>query len=215
MSELFREIEEDMRAERMHNLWSRFGRAAIWVSVAIVLGTAGGVLWKQYNKSENAKSTSELLAGMQALSADKSKEAIAQFDKLAGKPGSAHWRIAMLQKAHAQRDAGDREGAIKSYGMLAKDSSSKGDQAFIDLAQLDASILSGTEIKPVKDSPFYYTLSEWKAWQLVKEGKKDEAAAIFAELAQADEAPGTLRERALLAEGYLKLQTKAERNNAQ
>jgi hypothetical protein len=214
MSELFRELEEDIRAERLQTLWVKFGRAMIWASVAVVFGTATGVMWNQYKKSDNAKNTGAVLAGMQALSADKTKEAIAAFDQLADKPNSPHYRIAMLYKARAQKDAGDAEAAAKTYGALAQAESSKGDQAFVDLAQLESSILSSTQINPSKDSPFYYTLSEWKAWQLVKAGKKEEAAAIFTELAAADETPQSLRERAILAENYLKPQA-TEKHHAQ
>ena len=43
--DLIREFEQDMRAERSQHFWQRFGKSMVWASVAIVAGTAGGVLW--------------------------------------------------------------------------------------------------------------------------------------------------------------------------
>lgn len=198
MSELFRELQEDMRAERTTQLWQRFGKSMVWVSVAVVAGTAAGVLWKDYRASEAMKDTNRLIKGVAEYNAGDFKNSIATLDELA-KDRTAQGALAMLHKAEAQKAAGDKEGAEKTLAALAAESK-KDTAAFASLARMK----TGTSDAAIsKDTPFYYSLSESKGWALIEQEKKDEAIAIFDTLYHDEKTPQSMKQRLLLALQHL------------
>ena len=61
--DLLKEFEEDMRRERSEAVWKSFGKYVVWLSIAIVLGTASGVSWRYWQKTEGMRQTSQLIEG--------------------------------------------------------------------------------------------------------------------------------------------------------
>jgi hypothetical protein len=97
----------------------------------------------------------------------------------------------MLKKAEAQYQAGDDEGAKKTYEALAKNDNGSGFGPLVKLKVIGAN----EAIDAPQLSPFYHTLAEQKAWQLLGSGKKAEAADIFASLASDNNTPASLANR--------------------
>lgn len=197
MNELLRELEDDLRQERIQSFWQRFGKSAVWVSIAIVVGTAAGVTWKHYKQGRNMERTHQLTAAMQALDAGNAKDAITGFDKLGGS-ASAQYGLAMLKKADAQKASGDDVGAEKTLQQLAGE---KGDDlaVFADLAKLKLGSAKGGF---GSQSPLYLSLAEAQAWALMAEGKTQEAADAFAFIKDDAKAPPSMRQRVTLALEY-------------
>jgi hypothetical protein len=52
MSDIFNEIEEDIRRERMTRLWKRFGPVLVAAAVLIVLGVSGWRAWEYYSAKQ-------------------------------------------------------------------------------------------------------------------------------------------------------------------
>ena len=190
MSELFREIEEDIKRERFEKLWSKFGRLAIYASVGVVVATAGFVAWKNYTQDVAEKKTSALLQAIESLDKKEYKDAISAFSKLADDDSSLYYPIAMLQKAQAQEQSGDVSGAKQTYTALAKNNSEIAELAKLKTAD------KNTVIEITKSSPFYHSLAEYNAWQLLSVGKKSEAVDIFASLTKDEKTPRSLAARA-------------------
>jgi hypothetical protein len=195
MSELLREIEEDIRAERMHNLWNKFGKVMIRVSIAVILGTAIGVVWKNYRESQAMDHTSQLLASVDKMSTGDYKGAIAAFDAIDNN-NSIYADMALLQKGQAQEAQGDHEGAAKTYQTLAARGS---DNAFVAMGKLLAAKETDAPLSVNNDAPLASLQNEMRGWQLLKAGKKDEAVQVFTALRDNDLAPRTQRVRALMA----------------
>ncbi|MDX2113807.1 MAG: tetratricopeptide repeat protein [Alphaproteobacteria bacterium] len=196
MNELLREIEEDIRAERLQNFWSKFGKQAVWVSVAIVVGTAAGVIWREFQQDKAAKETSHLIAGNQKLEAGDYQAALEELSKIPASETSARYAMSLLKKAEAERASGDHAAAEKTLATLAAMNRSPDVALFVDLARVSSADTS----RPVdKDSPLALTLAEKKAWALVAENKKEEAAGYFAELYHDTKTPPSMRARVRLA----------------
>ncbi len=187
MSELFREIEEDIKRERFEKLWKSFGFAMVWASIALVAATVIFVLWQNHVQSAAEGKTSQLLRGIDRLQLEDYSGAVPIFSALTDDDSSPYYGIAMLRKAQAQELSGDKEGAQKTYSALSTKTS--------EFAGLAALKLDGS-MSVAKDSPFYYTSAEYKAWGLLSSGKKAEAAAAFSELASDKNSPQTLADRA-------------------
>ena len=200
MNELFREIEEDIRAERLQKLWRRFGRAAVWASAAVVAATIVGVAWNRYQHAQSEKHTQTLIAAAAQAQIKDFKAAEALLAPLTGDSGSRYFAVALWQQAQNLEASGEREAAIGAYATLAK---SKGDDAalFADLAKIKLAGLSDQDVEPQKHSPLYYSVAEARIWQLFRLDKKDEAKKRMAELADDANAPASMRERMGLMAG--------------
>lgn len=199
MSELFREIQEDIRAERMQKLWNNFGKVMVRVSLAILVGTVAAVLWQNYRQSTATEQTAQLMKGIDRLNIEDYKDAIATFDAIKGNP---YARLAALQKARAYAALGDEEGVKKTYQALAADGDD--DEPFVALGKLLAAEDNGAPMTASEESsPFYHLQVERRAWQLLAGGKKDEAVKQFVSLRDNEKTPFSLRRRAAEVLAYL------------
>lgn len=186
MSDLLKEFEQDIRRERLDQLWQRFGRMMVGLSVVVVVVTVVYVVWHDYATNRAMEQTSGLVTGGERLNAQKYKEATVEFDKVIATGDASHASLAMLRKAQAQKADGDEGAAIKTYEELAKRDGMYADLAKINLEQDKA---------PPRDSAFYFTRSEQYAWGLLKAGKKEEAVKIMQSLRDDNEAPRSQRNR--------------------
>lgn len=177
MSELFREIEEDIKRERIEKLWSSFGRAMVLVSIGLVAATAVFVAWQNYTQSKAEAKTSQFMRGIDRFEVEDYKGAVPIFSELSSDDSSAYYPLAMLRKAQAQELGGDIEGAKKTYGILSKKNTDFSAIAKLKMAENGEKIdtHNGFLQESPQESPFYYTLAEYKAWQLLADGKKAEA----------------------------------------
>lgn len=194
MSELFREIEEDIKRERFEKLWRSVGRFAVLGSIAVVAATTVFVVWDNYTQRQAEAKTAQLLQGLEHLNSSNYKGAIPIFSAMTDDDTSSYYPLAMLQKATAQELSGDIEGAKKTYATLVKNDA-KDKSEFSELTKLKTVEKDGI-IDVSKDSPFYHTLAEQNAWQLLYAGKKSEAADVFAVLVNDEQTPRSLALRA-------------------
>ena len=189
MSELFREIEEDIKRERMEKLWRSFGKTMVLASVGLVVATAVFVAWQNYTQSKAEAKTSQFMRGIDRFEVEDYKGAVPIFSELAIDDSSSYYPLAMLKKAQAQELSGDIEGAKKTYEALSKKNTNFSAIATLKLYN------SGKKIDATKDSPFYYTLAEYNAWQLLADDKKNEAIDSFVMIMNDKNTPPSLSAR--------------------
>ena len=212
MSELFREIEEDIRRERYDKLWNSFGKVAVGVSVIVILVTIGVVIWQNHTQSAAMEKTGEFIKGIDRLNIEDYKGAIPVFDTLATDASSSYYGLALMRKAQAQNALSDHDGAYKTYKDLAAH-----DAVFGELAKLKLPVEGQDVPKPRIGAPFYYAQSEMRAWQLLKAGARDNAIAQFLSIYRDKEAPFSMHARVTEALQYLapdRLQQKEESHDA-
>lgn len=195
MSDLLKEFEDDLRREKTETLWKNIGKNLVGISIAIVIGTIGGVVWKEYKGSNAEKNTALLMTGFEHLDAQDYKGAVQAFSDAAEKTSGGAYGIAMLNKAYAQTKSGEDTAAQETYAKLAKETG--GDvAAFSSVARILATRDSKEMIEPVKGTPFYHAQQEWKAWQLLEADNKEEAIGIFISLNDDKDTPVGVRGRA-------------------
>jgi hypothetical protein len=196
MNELVREIEEDIRRERLDKLWHSFGRVMVMVSIAVVLATIGVVIFQNHTRSQAMDKTSQMLKGLDRINIEDFKGAIPIFEELSQDKNSTYYGLAMLRKAQAQLALGQKEDAKKTYDALAANDPFTG-----PLAQLLGYSIApkADEVfpSPDKNSPLYYSVSEFRGWQLLKAGKKDQAIDQFMALIDDEKILSGMRERLL------------------
>jgi hypothetical protein len=129
---LFREIDEDLRRDRLHQLWKRYGSLVIALIVALLLAVAGYQIW-QYFQRQAADAASVRFGAAQRLEATDPAAALAEFEALASTGPEGYALLAKLQAAALMAKQGNRAGAVAAYDRIARDSS---DAVYRDLATL-------------------------------------------------------------------------------
>jgi hypothetical protein len=135
VSDIFSEVDEEVRREQLKKLWERYGVYLIAACVLVVVAVGG---WRAYEWSE-AKKAAEAGAAFQsaaALSSEgKNKEAEEAFAKLASN-GTASYRMLAKFREAVEVARHDPKAAIALYDQLAADSGLG--QVLQDLAALRA-----------------------------------------------------------------------------
>lgn len=138
MTDIFHEIEEDLRRERLRRLWDRFGGFIIALVVLIVVGAGG---WSGYVYWQNQRAEEAGNAFLQAsvlMEEGKYAEAEAAFNALAQDAPAGYRTIARLRAANAAAAQNPAAG-IKALDALAADT--RVDPLVRDMAALRAALL--------------------------------------------------------------------------
>jgi hypothetical protein len=120
VSDIFREVDEEVRREQFQKLWERYGNLIIALAVLIVVAVGA---WRAYQWWE-AKKAAEAGAAFEAAATlaeqGKHQEAEAAFAKIAADGTPTYRMLARFREAAevAQRDP---KAAIAIYDQLAKD----------------------------------------------------------------------------------------------
>lgn len=123
MVDLFNEVSEDLRRDRLNRLWARYGLYVIALAVLIVLATAGWRAWLYYEKEQADATAVDYIAAVAKANEGDHKAAIAALDAVAAKGPSGYTTLARFRAAAETMASGDGEGALKAWQALADDRS--------------------------------------------------------------------------------------------
>ena len=138
MSELFNEVDEEVRRERLKKLWEQYS-IYIVAGALLIIAAVGG--WRGYQYLEAKKATEAGAAFDKAVELseqNKHAEAEAAFTDLAAKAPSGYRMLARLRAA-AELANRDPNAAAKSYDDIAADRSVGAPEQ--DLAKVRAAAL--------------------------------------------------------------------------
>ena len=183
MSDIFREVDEEVRREKLNQLWERHSNLIVAVALLIVLAVAGWRGYEWWELRRSAESGSQFEAAVALAEAGKQAEAQEAFAKIA-KDGSSGYRVLARFREGAELAKTDPAAAARIYGSLAADSSL--DRTLRDLATVrEGLILVDTaplveltgKLEPLTtaDRPFRHTARELLALSAWRNG--DAAAA--------------------------------------
>lgn len=122
MSEIFDEIDEDLRREQLARLWKKHGWLIMTVAALIVIGVGG---WRanQYFEAQKAAAAGAQFEAAAALAEqNKHAEAEAAFAKIAAEGPAGYRALARLRSA-GEAVARDPQAAIRLYDDIAADGS--------------------------------------------------------------------------------------------
>ncbi len=120
---IFKEIDEELRTDRMRALWRRFAPFVIGGAVAIVVLVAVNEGWSWYTNSQSSASSTELYSALTAAESGDLATAQTQLDTLAADGSGGYPVLAEFRKAALLAESGDTEGAIAAYDALASNQS--------------------------------------------------------------------------------------------
>ena len=138
MSEIFDEVQEEVRREQLKRLWERYSTLILTVAFLIVGGVGGWRAWVYLEGKKAQEAGAQFEAAATLADQQKPAEAEAAFARIASDAPQGYRTLARLRAAGelATRDA---PGAVKLYDAIAADRSVG--QTEQDLAALRAASL--------------------------------------------------------------------------
>lgn len=120
VSDIFREVDEEVRREQLKKLWDRYGNYVVAAAVLLVAAVAA---WRAYMWWE-AKKAAETGAAFEAATtlaeAGKRGEAEAAFAKIAADGTAGYRHLARMREA-AELAQSDAKAAIAAYDQITAD----------------------------------------------------------------------------------------------
>jgi len=205
VSDIFQEIDEELRRENFAKLWQRYGSYVIGLAVLIVVAVAAVVGWRAYQLRVHQVEGERYSLALDLARQGKDKDATDVFAELGRQAHGGHATLARLEEAALKAKGGDTKGAVALYDALAADSAA--DPAYRDLAALMAAqyelkdgdpqaIIARVAPLTSATSPWHPTALELMALAQLKAGNKAEARAVYQRIADDLAAPQGLRARA-------------------
>ena len=204
VSDIFREIEDELRRDNLLKLWQRYGKYVIAVAL-LALAIAGGIVaWRDYQTSERRAQGARYSSALALVREGKAADAAKLFGVLA-REGGGYSLLARFGEAEMLAKSGDRKAAIAVYDQIADGSGT--DPEFRGLAVL-LSVMHGLldgdpkmaieRLQPLTASgnPWRASALDLSAAAKLKSGDRDGALEIYKQLADDLSAPQALRARA-------------------
>jgi len=138
VSDIFTEVDEEIRREQLKKLWDRYGGLAVAAAIVLVLAIGGWRGWQWWEAKKAAEAGSAYDAAAALVEQGKLSEAEAAFGKVASE-GTAGYRVLARLRDAALLGERDRAAAVAAYDAIAKDSSV--DPLLQELASLRAALL--------------------------------------------------------------------------
>ncbi len=203
MSDIFQEVDEEVRREKLKQLWERHSNLIVALALLVVLGVGG---WRGYDWWETKKAAESGEAFESAVllaEGGKQAEAQAAFAKLS-KEGSSGYRTLARFREAAELGRTDPPAAIAAYAALAANSSLdrtsqdlaavRGGLIMVDTAPL-AEITARLEPLTAANRPFRHTARELLALAAWRAGDTAAAKRWFDMISTDAETPAGTRQR--------------------
>jgi hypothetical protein len=136
---LLREVEEELRRERLAKLWEKYGFYVVGLVALLVAGVGGYQLWKSRQIALANEGGSLYESAMKLTGEGKLDEAQRAYSALTDGGHRAYAALGALQLAGADLKAGKRDDALVKFDAIAKDSTA--DPLLKNFATLQAASL--------------------------------------------------------------------------
>ncbi len=138
MSELFDEVDEELRREQLKKLWDRYSIFIVGAVVLIIAGVAGWRGYQYWEGKRSAEAGAAFEAAATLAEQNKHTEAEAAFAKIAAEAPSGYRTLARLRAA-SEVALRDPQAAVKLFDAIGSDSTVG--QSEQDLAKTRAALL--------------------------------------------------------------------------
>ena len=207
-----REVDEEVRRDRLLNLWRRYGRLLLIGIGLFLIALAAFLYWREERARAAGELGEQFMQALTQLEGGNTAAATPTLDKLAAADRPGYEALAKLTQAGIAAQNGQTEQAAKLYRAIAADEALA--QPFRDLATLKALRLDYDTQPPAKlieqlrplaqaGNPWFGTAGEMLAVAYIRDGKPELAGPLFATIARDPNVPPSLRLRAGQMAGML------------
>lgn len=213
-----REVDDELRRDELLGLWRRWGKLAIGGIVAALALFAGFLFWQSRREAAAGEQGEQLTQAYDFLGSRQFAAAGAPLATLAGSGRDGYRAMAVFAQADILLQRNDMAGAAAKFASLANDASLA--KPFRDLALIRQTAADYDRLTPQviverlrplagSGSAWLGSAGEMLAAAYLAEGRRDLAATQFGQIAQSDDVPQSLRQRAVQMAGALAADTAA------
>ena len=205
MTEIFREIDEELREDQFKEQWQKYGKYVIAVVALVIAGVAGYKGWESYTANQRNAAAAAYQSALVAASGEQFDEAAATLETLIADGPSGYQLVARLRQAALLAEAGDPGAAAAAFEDIAGDSSV--DPLFQELALIrmvmadadsgdPAALIDRLRPLSLDGKPWRYTARELMAALHLRQADSEAARTILTGLTEDTNAPNGARTRA-------------------
>ena len=211
MTDIFREVEEDVRRERYEKLWKKYRDQITAAGALIIIGMAGYQLYRVYERREEEKASIAYAVAAEMLDRGQAAAAAPQFAALAKTAPGGYAAVARIAAADALYAQGQKEEAIRLYQQIAN-----GTDPYLGAAArlhaawalADAAPRSDVEtlLAPLADKStgWHQLAREVIAYEDLRSGNEVQALRAYEDIAGDPDSPASLKGRANAMVRFLK-----------
>ena len=194
MSDIFQEVDKELREEKYKTIWTKYKYYIIGFFVLFVFGVGFNSFWKQHSYNEVNDRSTRFFAAMELAQEDKASAIIMLQEFVSKEKDSSeyHAMIARFAEAAIRRSEKDFSGALAIYDEIRLDEISifYGDYAKLSSAEMlialndvDRAIVILLEISS-NFSELKFIAEEYLGYILINRGNYTEAKTVFKSLAE-------------------------------
>lgn len=202
---IFREVDEELRRERLNKYWDKYGSWVIGAAVGFVLIVAGSLQWQNWQTSKRQAAGDQFIEALKLVAQGKDQQAAEKLKTLSESGPQGYEVLSKLHLASVKAANGETGEAEIMYKKIAIDPSA--DKILSDYAKLNLAMLrldgatydetdkalSGFTKKGAMWRP---TALELVALAALKEDKLDIAKNRFTDILVDGASPNALKRRA-------------------
>ncbi len=206
MADIFDEVEEDLRADRMQQLAKRYGGLLTGAALLVVAGVGGWQGWQWWEGRQAAEASTQFIAAGRAAEAEGAdyKAVGEQFRRIAAEAPPGYRLLARLRAAALLSEGGDTAAALAIWDEMSRDSGI--DQLYRDLATLLWGLHAASSAEPATVRSRLQPLAANGAWKAsarevlallaIRQGDNDAARRDLQALSNDQAVPQGIRDRA-------------------
>ncbi|MEP2234463.1 MAG: tetratricopeptide repeat protein [Alteripontixanthobacter sp.] len=209
---LLREVDDAVRQDEFGAFADRYGKLLIAVLVLGLLAFGGYLWWSGQQEAERERQSEAIVSALDNVEAGNLDTASAKLDPVIAEGGAGASALARMMKAGLALENGDTDEAAELFQALADDGDAP--QALRDLARIRAVSVRYDRMKPadviaelrplaVPGNEFFGSAGELVAMAYLEQGKREEAGALFAQIAKDENTPISLQARTRQMAGLL------------
>ncbi|MEE3206539.1 MAG: tetratricopeptide repeat protein [Pseudomonadota bacterium] len=204
MDDIFKEVDEELREERLTKIWKRIGPYVIGILSGTIIITSAVIGYREYDETQRQNWGVQFAEAMNLSEEGNWQESLDLFEALTEKTNLGYKTLSLFQAASLYAKNGNKEKALEIYQSL---ESKALDENFRDLATLMLIYLQFDNADPEilekrieklasKGNPWYYNAVELKGFLFAKQKNKEKQIEIFNILSKDNKAPEGVRTRA-------------------
>jgi hypothetical protein len=205
VSDIFQEVDEELRHDKWLKLWKRYQNHVIGLAALLILATAAFTYWRHYDQQQREAEGLRYALALDTARAGKFGEAADALSALANSAHAGRAVVARFEAAALRVRASDEAAALAAYDAIAKDSSV--DPIYRDLATVLWGLHALDTVDPQAvvdrlapvtgpDNPWHPSAIEVTAIAHLKTGDRAAARTDYQKVADDLTAPRSLRARA-------------------
>ena len=205
MADIFKEVDEDLRRDKLEKLWKKFGFQIMGLAAAVVLGVAGVQGWQAYDLDQRGKLSDRYGVARELAQGGEAAAGLDAMIDLSEASGGGYDGLAAFEEARLRVESGDTGAAIAVWDRIAEGSGlgpgfKEAATLFSILHQIDsgdpATLRARLQPLAADSQPFRSTARELLALIALGEGDAAAARALYTKISDDREAPAGLRQRA-------------------